>query len=127
MCFFISSVYGVVVVSGDEINNTPRDIITGNNGQLPPPYPGRDGIYTAAVWNNKEDVPLEFIVGEGESTVGPDGTEYVNRRLSEGTSYGVFHYARLQSDTGEVVRVECNIKKVIDSLGRFQNTHLIKM
>ena len=92
-------------MSGDEIDDTPRDIITGNNDQLPPPYPGRDGVYTAAVWNNIEDVPLTFVVGEGESTVGPDRTEYVNRRLSESTSYGVFHYARLLSDTGNVVRV----------------------
>ncbi|XP_065904155.1 cell adhesion molecule DSCAML1-like isoform X2 [Dysidea avara] len=96
------NMYGVVVVSGDEINNTPRDIITGNNDQLPPPYPGRNGVYTAAVWNNIEDVPLTFVVGGGEITVGPDGTEYVNRRLSERTSYGVFHYARLQSETERV-------------------------
>ena len=96
--------YGVVVVSGDEISNTPMDIITGNDDQLPRPYPGRDGVYTAAVWSNAEDVPLTFVVGGGETTVGPNGTEYVNRRLSESTRYGVFHYARLQSDTGRVVR-----------------------
>jgi len=102
---FFSSIYGVIVVSGDEINNTPRDIIAENSDQLPPPYPGRNGIYTAAVWNNIEDVPLTFIVGDGETTLAPDGTEYVNRRLSENTPYAVFHYARLQSDTGAVVRV----------------------
>ena len=95
--------YGVIVVSGDETSNTPRDIITDNNGQLPPPYPGRDGVYTAAVWNNIGDVPLTFVVGDGEVTVSSDGREYVNRRLSESTQYGVFHYARLQSDTGRVV------------------------
>ena len=102
---YVFSIYGVIVVSGDEINNAPRDIITGNNDQLPPAYPGRDGVYTATVWNNIEDVPLTFVVGGGETTVGPDGTDYVNRRLSESTSYGVFHYARLQSDTGRVVRI----------------------
>ena len=94
------------MVSGDEINNTPRNIITGNDDQLPPPYPGRDGVYTAAVWNNIEDVPLIFVVGGGETTVGPDGTEYVNRRLSKSTRYGVFYYIRLQSDTGNVVRAQ---------------------
>jgi len=99
-------VYGVVVVSGDEINNTPRNIITENNNRLPPPYPGRDGVYTAAVWNNTEDVQLIFVVGGGETTVSPDGTEYFNRRLSESTEYGVFHYVRLQSDTGSLVRVK---------------------
>ena len=98
--------YGVVVVSGDEINNTPRNIITENNNRLPPPYPGRDGVYTAAVWNNTEDVQLIFVVGGGETTVSPDGTEYFNRRLSESTEYGVFHYVRLQSDTGSLVRVK---------------------
>ena len=96
--------YGVIVVSGDEINNTPREIISGNSDQLPPPYPGNNGVYTAAAWSNIEDVPLTFVVGGGESTAGPDGTDYVNRRLSESTRYGVFYYARLQSDTGRVVR-----------------------
>jgi len=76
-----------------------------NDDQLPPPYPGRDGIYTAAVWNNIEDVPLTFVVGDGETTVSPDGTEYFNSRLSEGTTYGVFYFTRLQSDTGRVVRI----------------------
>ena len=104
--FLFSSVYGVVVVSGDEINNTPRDIITGNNDQLPLPYPGRDGVYTAAVWINIEDVPLTFVVGGGETTVGSDRTEYINRRLSESTRYGMFYYVRLQSDTGRVVRAQ---------------------
>ena len=99
--------YGVIIVSGDETNNTPRDIIAGNNDQLPPPYPGRDGVYTAAVWNNIEDVPLTFVVGGGETTVGLDGREYFNRRLSESTSYGVFYYTRLQSDTGNVVKYTC--------------------
>ena len=98
--------YGVVVVSGDEINSTPRNIIIENNDQLPPPYPGRDGVYTAAVWHNIEDVPLTFVVGGGETTVSRDSTEYFNRRLSESTEYGVFHYVRLQSDTGRVVRVK---------------------
>ena len=106
--------YGVVVVSGDEINNTPRNIITENNDQLPPPYPGRDGVYTAAVWHNIEDVPLTFLVGDGETTVSRDSTEYFNRRLSESTEYGVFHYVRLQSDTGRVVRVKI-INVLIDS------------
>ena len=102
--FLFSSVYGVVVVSGDEIDNTPRDIITGNDDQLPPPYPGIDGVYTAAVWHDIEDVPITFVVGDGETTVGSDETTYVNRRLSENTRYGVFYYVRLQSDTGRVVR-----------------------
>ena len=104
MVFLVSSVYGVIVVFGDEINNTPRNIITENNDQLPPPFPGRNGVYTAAVWHDIEDVPLTFVVGGGETTVSSDGTEYFNRRLSENTQYGVFHYARLQSDTGRVVR-----------------------
>ena len=99
------SVYGVIVVSGDEINNAPRTIISGNNDQLPPPFPGTNGVYTAAVWNNIGDVPVTFVVGDGEVTVSTDGTEYVNTRLSESTQYGVFHYARLESDTGRVVRV----------------------
>ena len=94
------------MVSGDEINNTPRSIITENNDQLPPPYPGRDGVYTAAVWNNIEDVPLTFVVGGGETTISSDGIEYFNSRLSESTEYGVFHYVRLVSDTGRVVRVK---------------------
>jgi len=97
------SVYGVVVVSGDEINNALKEIITRNSNQLPLPYPGTDGVYTAAVWNNIEDVPLTFVVGEGETTRAPDGTEYFNRRLSESTQYGVFYYVRLQSNSGNVV------------------------
>ena len=93
------------MVSGEKINNriAPLDIITRNNDQLPAPYPGRDGVYTAAVWHNIEDVPLTFLVGDGEITMSSDGTEYYNRRLSECTTYGVFHYIRLQSDTGREV------------------------
>ena len=97
--------YGVIVVSGDEINNTPRNIIADNNDQLPPPYPGSDGVYTAAVWSNIEDVPLTFAVGGRETTSSRGGTEYINSQLSDNTLYGVFYYARLQSDTGNVVRV----------------------
>jgi len=52
------------------------------------------------VWHNIEDVPLTFGVGDGEITMSSDGTEYYNRRLSECTTYGVFYYIRLQSDTG---------------------------
>ena len=96
--------YGVIVVSGDEISNTPRDIITENNDQLPPPFPGRDGVYTAALWSNIEDVPLTFVVGGRETTSSSDGTEYINSQLSDDTLYGVFYYTRLQSDTGNVVR-----------------------
>ncbi|XP_065903936.1 phosphatidylinositol phosphatase PTPRQ-like [Dysidea avara] len=92
--------FGVIVVSGEELENAPMDIITSSNGQLPPPYPGRDGVYTAAVWHDIEDVPLTFVAGDGEITVSPDGTEYYNRRLPECTTYGVFYYIRLQSDTG---------------------------
>ena len=92
------------MVSGEELENTPMDIITSSNGQLPPPYPGRDGVYTAAVWHDIEDVPLTFVAGDGEITVSPDGTEYYNRRLSKCTTYGVFYYIRLQSDTGREVQ-----------------------
>ena len=108
MCSFISSVYGVVVVSGNQISNSPRDIISGNSNQLPPPYPGTNGVYTAAVWRNIEDVPITFVVGDGEITVSPGRIEYINTRLSENTQYGVFYYARLQSDTGNVVRIVCS-------------------
>ena len=93
------------MVTGDQLNNatTPLDIIASNNGQLPAPYPGRDGVYTAAVWHNAEDVPLTFVAGDGEITVSFDGMEYYNKRLSECTTYGVFYYIRLQSDTGREV------------------------
>jgi len=56
------------------------------------------------VWHDIEDVPLTFVVGGGETIVSSGDTEYVNTRLSESTLYGVFYYARLQSDTGNVVR-----------------------
>ena len=88
--------FGVIVVFGDEINSTPRKIITGNNNQLPPPYPGRNGVYTAIAWYDIEAVPLTFVVGEGEITIAPDGIEYVNRRLFESTSYGIFYYVKIK-------------------------------
>jgi len=92
------------VVTGEALSSTtPLDIIFSNNRQLPSPYPGRDGVYTAAVWYDIEDVPLTFVVGDGKITESPDGSEYYNRRLSECTTYGVFHYIRLQSDTGREV------------------------
>ena len=99
------SLYGVVVVSGRELNNKPNDIINANNGSLPPPYPGKDGVYTAAVFAKVEDVPTSFVVGDSSITTAPDGTEYVNNVLSENTMYGVFYYIRLQSDSGVVVNL----------------------
>jgi len=122
MYFYISSVYAVVVVTGDEISNTPRDIISINSGQLPPPYPGRDGIYTAAVWHDIEDAPLTLVVGDGEVTTAPDSTQYINRRLSKSTTYGVFYYARLQSNTGNVVR-----KNIANHIQKFWHGFLHKL
>ena len=81
----------------------PIQIINNYNGQLPPPYPGINGVYTAAVWHDIEDVPLTFVVGDGQITTSPDGTEYNNKRLFQCTRYGIFHYIRLQSDTGREV------------------------
>ena len=46
---------------------------------------------------------LIFVVGVGEVTVSPDGTEYINKRLSECTTYGVFYYITLQSNNGHEV------------------------
>ena len=79
---------------------TPREIINSMNGTLPAPYNPMDpqDIYTAAVWNKAEDVPLMFLVGNGSRTVGPDGRVYENAPLAEGTEYGVFNYIRLESD-----------------------------
>ena len=99
---YLCSLYGVVVVTGRQLNNTPVEIITVNNGSLPPPYPGQDGVYTAAVYTRPEDVPTIFVVGNNMITRGPDGTEYVNRGLSENTVYGIFYYIRLQSDGAPV-------------------------
>ena len=99
------SLYGVVVVRGMELRNSPVDIISANNGGLPPPYPGENGVYTAAVYTRVEDIPDVFVVGDSRTTVAPDGTEYVNRRLSEDTMYGAFYYIRLQSDNGVAVRI----------------------
>ena len=93
-----------MIVTGAELINSPVDIISANNGRLPPPYPGEGGVYTAAVYTRAEDVPTVFDVGDSMVTTAPDGTEYVNRRLSEDSSYGAFYYIRLQSDNGVVVR-----------------------
>ena len=87
-----------------ELRNSPVDIISANNGILPPPYPGEGGVYTAAVYTRAEDIPDVFVVGDSTTTVAPDGTEHVNRRLSEDTMYGAFYYIRLQSDNGIAVR-----------------------
>ena len=110
--------YAVVVAWGDTLRDdarrrrrqetndrSPRDIIESMDGQLPPPYPGEDGsmIYTAAVWINADDVPDIFVVGAGSVTTGPDGTNYTNGRLAEGTRYGVFYYIELESDNPVIV------------------------
>ena len=119
----LSSLYGVIVVSGEELNNAPDDIIDANNGNLPPPYPGQDGIYTAAVYTREEDVPTLFVVGNNIITTANDGRQYVNRRLSENTQYGVFYYIRLQSDSGNVVSRDIIIMLTVVIL--IQNTSVI--
>ena len=91
------SLYAVVVVTGS-------DIINSNDGSLPPPYPGKNNVYTAAVYTRSEDVPTIFMVGDNARTTGPNGRVYFNRRLNENTMYGVFKCIRLVSDTGVVVR-----------------------
>ena len=100
-------------MSGMELNNKPNDIINTNNGSLPPPYPGKDGVYTAAVFTRLEDVPILFVVGDNTITTAPDGTEYVNSRLSQNTMYGVFYYIRLQSDSGVAVSKLCQASNII--------------
>ena len=79
---------------------SPRDIIADMNNILPPPYsPMLDTtIYTAAVWSSSAAVPDDFIVGNGSVTMGPNGTNYTNARLQEGTRYGVFNFIQLESD-----------------------------
>ena len=103
MYFYLCSLYGVVIVTGMELGNSPVDIISANNGRLPPPYPGQNGVYTAAVYTRPEDVPTVFVAGDNTITTAPNGQEYVNRELSEDTTYGVFYYIRLQSDNGVAV------------------------
>ena len=112
------------MVTEQELSNTPERIIARINGQLPPPYPGRDGVYTTAVWNNTEDVPLIFVVGDGEVTVSPDGTEYINKRLSECTTYGVFYYITLQLNNGHEVEY-CN-RCIIDSLSPHPDKNMLR-
>ena len=102
--FHLCSLYGVVVVTGSALDRSPDDIINATGGNLPPPYPGQGGIYTTAVYTRPEDVPTIFEVGNNMITRGPNGREYINRRLNENSMYGVFNYIRLQSDSGVVVR-----------------------
>ena len=109
-CVCVYRLYAVVVVWGDLLRDnarrqddelrSPRDIIVSMNNTLPPPFPPMPGmtIYTTAVWSRAADVPDVFIVGSGSVTMGPDGTNYTNARLNEGTTYGVFVYIRLESD-----------------------------
>ena len=102
--FYLCSLYGVVVVTGSTLNESPTEIISSIGGSLPPPFPGQGGIYTAAVYSRPEDVPTIFVLGDNTRTRGPDGREYINRRLNENMMYGVFEYIRLQSDTAAAVR-----------------------
>ena len=107
------SVYAVIVAWGALIRDdarrrrrqnddlrSPRDIIADMNNTLPPPYPPLPGmtIYTAALWSSAAAVPDDFIVGNGSVTMGPDGKNYTNARLQEGTRYGVFNFIQLESD-----------------------------
>ena len=84
----------------DDMLRSPRDIIASMNNELPPPFPPMPDmtIYTAALWSSSAAVPDDFIVGNGSVTMGPDGTNYTNGRLNEGTRYGMFDYIRLESD-----------------------------
>ena len=100
------------MVTGRQLNNTPVEIIAVNNGSLPPPYPGQDGVYTAAVYTRPEDVPTIFVVGDDMITRGPNGREYVNRGLSENTVYGIFYYIRLQSDGAPVSKTISIVLKI---------------
>ena len=112
-CVCAYSIYAVIVAWGDLLRvdsrrrhrqdsnlRSPCDIIADMNNELSPPYPPMPGmtIYIAAVWNNAADVPDDFIVGNGSVIMGPDGRNYTNARLREGTRYGVFEYIRLESD-----------------------------
>ena len=87
------------MVTEQELSNTPERIIARINGQLPPPYPGRDGVYTTAVWNSTEDVPLIFVVGDGEVTVSPDGTEHISTKYYQNAPLMecsiILHYNRI--------------------------------
>ena len=93
-----------MAVTGNELDNSPVSIITANDGNLPPPFPGRNNAYTAAVYTRPEDVPTAFVLGDDTTTTGPDGRVYSNRRLNSDTMYGVFNYIRLESDSGVAVR-----------------------
>ena len=112
-CVYAYSVYAVIVAWGalirdnaqrrrrqDDNLRSPRDIIADMNNTLPPPYPPMPGmtIYTAALWSSAAAVPDDFIVGNGSVTMGPDGKNYTNARLQEGTRYGVFNFIQLESD-----------------------------
>ena len=92
-----------MVVTGNELNNNPVDIINDNGGNLPPPYPGQNNTYTATIYTRPEDIPTVFVLGDDMRTTGPNGTVYINRRLNENTMYGVFVYIRLESDNGVAV------------------------
>jgi len=95
---FAYSLYAVVVVLQNNLDGTPRQIIQNMNNALPPPYSSMSDIYTAAVWTKPEDVPQVFVVGDESTSRGPNGVEYINERLKEGTQYGVFYYIELESD-----------------------------
>ena len=98
----------VVLIQGNQVdnNNLPKDII-GESSDPPPPYNRMTNreVYTAAVWTRPQDVQTNFTLGDGSTTMGPDGMLYVNQRLLSGRLYGVFYYIRLDSDTGRVVRI----------------------
>ena len=100
---YLCSLYAVVVVTGNELNNNPVDIINAMDGNLPPPFPGQNSVYTAAVYTRTEDIPTILVLGNDTTTTGPNGTVYINRRLNENTMYGVFVYIRLKSDNGVAV------------------------
>lgn len=95
--FSVFRLYAVIVVRvppGFDTNTMDYDDVG--------PFIDENQPYVAAAWDNVDEIPDSFRVGDGrQTTVG--GVIYTNRELSSNTQYAAFVRLEIVSDNPNVV------------------------
>ena len=66
------------------------------------PYVNADQPYVAAAWNNVQNVPDTFLIGDGTQTT-VDGVTYTNVALGSNTQYAALVRVEIVSDNPAMV------------------------
>lgn len=70
------------------------------------PYVNSEQPYVAAAWDDVQDVPDTFIIGDGSVTVA-GGVTYTNVELSSNTEYAALVRVEVVSDNPAMVSTQC--------------------